>query len=250
MQAFSHIANVSFTLQTDDGQYTEHDVQSYWPLCMNKLSLSPMFLYLKDQLPHISGVRLTVTVKKMSLRKRLLRKKLGKTDWRSLRVIWISAFSAGYNCAAEPGRNAALYGAKKEQEDREKVQKAIEDMAKREDEAGAGAPPSDEPLVIGYLIRGEEEIVSIREIQDEEKRKTIQGYVFDVETKELRSGRTLLTLKITDYTDSLIVKKMFSRDKEDVPLVQAIKKRNVAKGTRFCTKRHICPRSCYDCKRY
>ena len=47
--------------------------------------------------------------------------------------------------------------------------------------------------------------------------------MFHVETKELRSGRTLLTLKITDYTDSIMIK-MFSRDKEDIPMLQSLKK--------------------------
>lgn len=58
---------------------------------------------------------------------------------------------------------------------------------------------------------------------DEEKRIAVEGYVFDAETRELRSGRTLLIFKVTDYTNSIMVK-MFSRDKEDIPLLQAIKK--------------------------
>ncbi len=47
--------------------------------------------------------------------------------------------------------------------------------------------------------------------------------IFEAETRELRSGRTLLTFKITDYTDSISVK-MFSRDKEDLPMYLALKK--------------------------
>ena len=80
-----------------------------------------------------------------------------------------------------------------------------------------------ESITLGYLIKPDEEITPMREIQDEERRKTVQGYVFHVETKELRSGRTLLTLKITDYTDSIMIK-MFSRDKEDIPMLQSLKK--------------------------
>ena len=52
--------------------------------------------------------------------------------------------------------------------------------------------------------------------------------------KKLRSGRTLLTLKITDYTDSIMIK-MFSRDKEDIPMLQSLK-RNVGEGSWFCPK--------------
>ena len=47
--------------------------------------------------------------------------------------------------------------------------------------------------------------------------------VFDAETRELRSGRSLLTFKITDYTSSILVK-MFSRDKEDAALLARVKK--------------------------
>ena len=47
--------------------------------------------------------------------------------------------------------------------------------------------------------------------------------MFSAETKELRSGRTLLTFKITDYTSSIMVK-MFSRDKEDAALFTRVKK--------------------------
>ena len=71
----------------------------------------------------------------------------------------------------------------------------------------------------------------IEEIIDEERRIAIEGYVFDAETKELRSGRTLLTFKITDYTSSILVK-MFSRDKEDAAHFSSCEKRNVGKSSR------------------
>lgn len=43
-------------------------------------------------------------------------------------------------------------------------------------------------------------------IVEEERRVTLEGYVFDKEVRELRSKRKILTLKITDYTSSFIVK--------------------------------------------
>ena len=49
--------------------------------------------------------------------------------------------------------------------------------------------------------------------------------------RNLRSGRTLLTFKITDYTSSIMVK-MFSRDKEDAAHFDSCEKRNVVKGAR------------------
>ncbi|NRR24053.1 exonuclease domain-containing protein, partial [Brevibacillus sp. MS2.2] len=75
-------------------------------------------------------------------------------------------------------------------------------------------------LMMGYEIK--DAPIPICEIQDEERRIVIQGTVFNVEVKELRSGRHLLTFNVSDYTDSLTVK-MFSRDKEDVKMLELLK---------------------------
>ena len=71
---------------------------------------------------------------------------------------------------------------------------------------------------MGYTIKEDADFRSIEQIIDEERRIAIEGYVFDAEVKELRSGRSLLTFKVTDYTSSILVK-MFSRDKEDAAIL-------------------------------
>nr|3F2B_A Chain A, DNA-directed DNA polymerase III alpha chain [Geobacillus kaustophilus]3F2C_A Chain A, GEOBACILLUS KAUSTOPHILUS DNA POLC [Geobacillus kaustophilus]3F2D_A Chain A, GEOBACILLUS KAUSTOPHILUS DNA POLC [Geobacillus kaustophilus] len=72
-------------------------------------------------------------------------------------------------------------------------------------------------------MRDEEPVRRLETIVEEERRVVVQGYVFDAEVSELKSGRTLLTMKITDYTNSILVK-MFSRDKEDAELMSGVKK--------------------------
>ncbi|WP_139488948.1 PolC-type DNA polymerase III [Brevibacillus dissolubilis] len=83
-----------------------------------------------------------------------------------------------------------------------------------------GATEAITNLVIGYDIK--DEPVPICEITEEERRITIQGQVFNAEIRELKSGRHILTFHITDYTDSLTIK-IFSRDKEDVKMLEAVK---------------------------
>ena len=53
----------------------------------------------------------------------------------------------------------------------------------------------------GYEIK--DAAVPIQEIQEEEKKVTIQGRYLRLETKELRNGSTLYTFNLTDFTDSL-----------------------------------------------
>lgn len=67
-----------------------------------------------------------------------------------------------------------------------------------------------------------DEPISIENIVEEEKRVTVQGYIFMKDQIKLRSGRTLLVLKITDYTDSIEIK-MFSRNDDDEHLFSHVK---------------------------
>ena len=50
----------------------------------------------------------------------------------------------------------------------------------------------------------------LENIFDEEHSVKIEGHIFDKEIRELKSGRQILQIKLTDYTDSIMAK-MFSR---------------------------------------
>src|SRR5690606_18680305 len=110
----------------------------------------------------------------------------------------------------------------KQKEDQERARQADIDMQQdnskdTEDAASAG------PQATGMTRKNDEDFEKSEEIVDEERRIALEGYIFDAETRELRSGRTLLTFKLTDYTDSILIK-MFSRDKEDAELLNRVKK--------------------------
>ncbi|MGX7198484.1 PolC-type DNA polymerase III [Enterococcus nangangensis] len=78
------------------------------------------------------------------------------------------------------------------------------------------------PIQLGRNIPQDEEITSMADILEEERRVTIEGLVFDKEIRELRSKRKILILKMTDYTSSFAVKK-FSNGEKDEALFEAIK---------------------------
>jgi DNA polymerase III subunit alpha, Gram-positive type len=219
---FSHIANVSFSIRTPVKECREEDIQAYWQHCVMELQgISPMLhALLKDQMPTLNGMKLQLKTR-IDTEAQAIKRKYGQliTDqycaygFPALQLVTEVVHSEeAYNQFVE----------RKKQEDQEKVLAAITEMqAKEQEKAGESAAELSGPLTIGYLIK--DEAVRLDSIFDEEKRITVQGYVFDAETKELRSGRTLLTFKITDYTNSIMVK-MFSRDKEDIPLLNAVKK--------------------------
>src|SRR5699024_1152712 len=90
----------------------------------------------------------------------------------------------------------------------------------KEDKEQKKAQNSNQPFMLGYKIQ--DDPVLMEEIQEEERRITVQGYIFDAEVRELRSGRSLLIIKATDYTDSLQIK-MFSKGDEDAEKFKSVK---------------------------
>ncbi|MHB1126583.1 MAG: PolC-type DNA polymerase III [Bacillota bacterium] len=72
-------------------------------------------------------------------------------------------------------------------------------------------PTAASKMITGNAIHGDP--VALASLQDEEKRVLIAGRVFNLEVREMRSGRRLVSFEITDETDSLTVK-MFEEEKD------------------------------------
>lgn len=78
------------------------------------------------------------------------------------------------------------------------------------------------PISLGRSINDNEPITQMIDIQEEESNKVFEGYVFDVEIRDLRSGRRLLMIKMTDYSSSFMIKK-FSNNSTDEELFDEFK---------------------------
>lgn len=105
--------------------------------------------------------------------------------------------------------------AKQIEEEERNVTQEMMISASQENDSSSSTPEADVKLMVGYDIR--DVAVPIMNVQDEEKKITLQGTVFALDSKELRNGSTLFTFNITDYTDSLMVK-AFAKTKEDVKI--------------------------------
>lgn len=80
-------------------------------------------------------------------------------------------------------------------------------VSQDKDKKGA---PSRGAVILGKVIKGEP--VALEKIKEEERKVVVMGRIIFLETRELRSGRTLIIFDITDDTDAISVK-LFSDDK-------------------------------------
>ncbi|WP_170007376.1 PolC-type DNA polymerase III [Bacillus fonticola] len=225
-EVFSHIATVKTSYTYEHIAERGQTVLNYWPLVLEELhgATPPIQKALRERPLKEKGERFIIeTTNGMALRT------IQQTYLNTLQVIYAgfgipNVFFEVTQVAIEEqdGEDEARkqFEEQKRLEDEMRARQAIEEQMKQKE---AAEQPAGGPLSIGYMIKDQEPVRLMRDVQEEERRVTIEGFVFDAETKELKSGRTLLTFKVTDYTDSLLVK-MFSRDKEDAAMFSRLKK--------------------------
>ena len=102
----------------------------------------------------------------------------------------------------------------------EESEQAVQEILTNARQKDADAAEAEQPLQFGYEIK--EDPVPLSQIREEEKKVAVQGAVFMLDVRELRTGSTLYSFNVTDYTDSIAVK-VFGKSKEDNKTLSRIK---------------------------
>ncbi|WP_147802319.1 PolC-type DNA polymerase III [Alkalicoccus halolimnae] len=218
VQGLNHIAEVSMYIRYENDIDAAELLPSYWPYFVENLrsTTNGLIRRLEAQLPRVENKRLHLSV--MNDTETEILERRVKQPLKQL------LFKAGFpdliiaTEIKEAKEEIKKFEEQKQEEDHNKVVEAM--IEKKNQESKAKELQNQQRVAAGVAIK--DDAVPMEQIIEEEKRITVQGYVFHAETKELKSGRTLLTFKITDYTDSLLIK-MFSNDKEDIPVFEAVK---------------------------
>ncbi|HLQ97940.1 MAG TPA: PolC-type DNA polymerase III [Candidatus Dormibacteraeota bacterium] len=217
-EAFRQIAEIELTLYTIEGKYEDQIICDHWHNFLQSISnLSPAYKELvHNQTPRFENNNLLLIARNgaeaSALKKRLednfkdYCSKIGAN--RYTLVIEVKTVEADI----EKFRKDTIL------EDQQIALKTVQEQQKRD---LSKVKDESQNLMIGSNIP--DEPIQMEEIQEEENRVTVQGYVFAADIRKLRSGRSLLILKATDYSDSLEIK-MFSRNDEDEAMFSAAKK--------------------------
>jgi DNA polymerase-3 subunit alpha (Gram-positive type) len=218
-EKFAHIARIRFRVRFEEAD-PEELVEEYWSLFLE---------WVQRESPTINGwltkARIETSGSTVTLR---LLNDMGLELARKKRVDeWVRRFFLEF-FHTELQVKYALNEANEREEEFERFQKQIEEEGRAVSQEMLLAAPQEEEielpegelkLMIGYEIK--DQPVPIEQIQEEEKKITIQGSIFGLESKELRNGSTLFTFNVTDFTDSLQVK-MFAKTKEDLKILSLL----------------------------
>lgn len=226
-EAFSSIATIRLHITTRAQENDPQLIAHYWSLVIEELQdmSPPIRERLTSQQPVMIGEKMTLMCTN-ELELQTLKGKYAAlisevyTSFGFARTVIDFQLTEDVNGAEEAQQ--AFYE-QRHAEEVEMANRALADLQHKEKSRKETGDMPTGPFQLGTPIKADETLVEIREIQDEERRIAIEGYIFDAEVRELRSGRSLLTIKITDYTDSIIVK-MFSRNEEDGKYMATLKK--------------------------
>ncbi|HLS07828.1 PolC-type DNA polymerase III [Lentibacillus sp.] len=217
-ETFQQFAQIDMTLYTDNKDCASETVHAYWQHFLQTVSnLTPAYKDLVlDQTPEVNNNKIMLTARNEA-EGNALKKRLEQPFQAFCRKIGAPSFSLEIDVKSD-AVDLKKFREQKALEDQELVLKTIKQKEARDQKNQKNE--QHKPFMIGYKIQ--DEPIQMEEIQEEERRVTIQGYVFSTEIRQLRSGRSLLIVKATDYTDSLQIK-MFSKGDDDVTAFEQLK---------------------------
>lgn len=103
-------------------------------------------------------------------------------------------------------------------------------------------------VILGRAISTDAIVMTMKDVIDEHPAVVFQGYIFATESRVLRNGRSVFTIKLTDYTSSFAMK-LFSRNDADEKLFNVylkkghwIKVRGSVEEDQFLKDRVIVPK--------
>ncbi|HLR63865.1 MAG TPA: PolC-type DNA polymerase III [Pseudogracilibacillus sp.] len=212
-ERFENIAKtkVSFTLTSDIKILSEKDIQQYWNYFVK---ITPDLIPNQRELLLNQPIQLSETaiiihgrnkVETTALRARL-------TDSFKHFTDNVGLGSYALDIRESETVNLHEFREKTLEQDRKR---AIETMQKQQEIIEkTGGKNADIPTTLSIGRPIQDDLMQMQEIVEEERKAVVQGYVFAVDLRKLKSDRYLLIMKVTDYTDSLEIK-MFSKTTDE-----------------------------------
>ncbi|KRL45803.1 PolC-type DNA polymerase III [Lacticaseibacillus manihotivorans] len=221
--AFKDIASVGLSIKAENPSFDQALLSGYWAYVVKNAGIQSSLVYelCTKQEPKLNDGRVSLLAENEPVRQFLINQGLGKLE-DAYHTVGFQTLHLNAD-VDEDKANAQIeaFKAQKAQETAELAKKAAEVVQQRQQAQAADPNAGSGPITLGRGIKSSDEPQQMVTITEEERSVTVEGYVFDVEVRELRSKRKLLIFKLTDYTSSFIAKK-FSNNAEDEAMFDRI----------------------------
>lgn len=220
-EQFAHIAKIQFVISFSTSVEDRIIIEEYWPLFLEwvQRELPSVNGWMTKASLEVDGAQIVVHMLDQTGLELAKKRQIDAMIIRFYQDYFSRIVQVRFDVQASSGEAFDRFQQQIQEEEKAFTQnlmmQAMESERKREDVM----PTADLKLVHGHEIK--DQPVPIKQIQDEEKKTTIQGTVLKLEEKELRNGNTLFQWILTDFTDSLVVK-CFAKSKEDLRVLKLL----------------------------
>lgn len=218
-ERMAHIAKIKLVFQYAEQITTSDIVQEYWGLFIEwaQREIASVNGWMSKARLEVENSLATITMSDTATLEMARKRQIDEAIIRFYDIY----FGRSVRVKLQAGEfNMEAYEAFQQkigQEEREVIQQIVTSIEQEAEQEAAG--DEDLKLQVGYDIK--DQPVPLQEIQDEEKKVTVQGMIFGLDVKELRNGSTLYIFNLTDFTDSMQMK-MFAKNKEDVKILNLL----------------------------
>ncbi|MEX2462244.1 MAG: PolC-type DNA polymerase III [Paenibacillaceae bacterium] len=217
-EKYAHIAEIDFVIDYEAAEVSGATlVETYWLHCNEWIQKEVPSIngYIRDAKLDINGETITLSILEQIGLEIVKKKSADLWIQRYFRDFFAREFTVRFNVSesneAEMKREQRFQ--QNEQEDKIFTQSMVSAIEKEVEVAKSA--DTDIKLMVGYEIK--DVPVPIQQIVEEEKKVTLQGMIFGLEVKVLKTGTTLYQFYVTDFTDSLMIK-AFVKTKEDIKI--------------------------------
>ncbi|WP_025729700.1 PolC-type DNA polymerase III [Atopobacter phocae] len=229
-QSFPMVAQIEVQIEYGNDQVIDEAlIHDYWPLVVRYSELESPFLrhILAKHVPaYVDG---QLMIKCGSL---VEQEQISKRYVDQIRSIFNRMGFPRFSIMSETSdeKNEASERAFKEHQDKlekERIERAQQVIQEQKEQPVKKAKKSNGTKNMTHLVIGREvpdnQVMQMSGIEEELPNVVVQGYIFDTEIRTFKTGRKLLSFKMTDYTSSVAVK-MFQGRESDAELFDLVKK--------------------------
>lgn len=214
-EKFAHIAKVRFVLHYTEEVARERVIEEYWQLLLDWVQRQEVSIngWLAKAEMSVQGSRITIAMLDSIGLEQARKKNVDRHIQRFFREFFALDCQVGFQLHENRQEVMEEFSKQRERDEDAVIRDMVSSIEKEaESEKLADA---ELKLMLGNDIR--DVPVPLSAIQDVEKKVTVQGMIFNLDSKELKNGTTLYTFNLTDFTDSILVK-AFARTKEDAKI--------------------------------
>ncbi len=222
--AFSKIANISIQIDAKNSEINQELINDYWLLsCQNSQVDSPICNQVfKERKPHYKDGKVYFYIEHEVTLNKFEDEFFPKISAQYERLGFPERFKIIPKVDAKAAEKVANTVKEKNETETAELTKVLTEKHQENERNGSKSGSSKGPIKIGRGIAQKNPVSQMESIVEEERSLIVEGYVFDVEVRKLRSERELMIIKMTDYSSSLTVKK-FSNNESDEAAFSRIK---------------------------